>query len=184
MPLFESVNDLTDAASTLRRRYHGVIEVRDGQLKSIRFRPWPTVITRLRVWQDIRRRAAGGKNQDVCHLYYDQLWRQPNFLVLKYVVSSPGTSFATARCAATTLDAIAEIKKSDAIVCEASNARISERLLDRWGWDRHLMSSSRRHYIKRLYPNSPPLRSQQRELKIFPSASEHPTPVVPATAAR
>ncbi len=168
MPLFETVQDLDRDAATVRRRYHGVIEARDGRLSSIRLRPWPSLITRLRVWQDTRRRATEAQ-QDVCRLYYDQLWRQPNFLVLKYVVSSSGTSFATARAAAMALDAIADLKRSDAIVCEASNARISERLLDRWGWQRHLLSSSRRHYIKRLYPNSRPLTSAGHDLTIFPA---------------
>lgn len=162
MRLFETVDDLTDGATTLRDRYHGVIEVRDGKLHAIELRPWPTLVTRLRVWCDNRRRSSAPP-QDVCRLYYDQLWRQPNFLALKYVVSGPGTSFATARCAARTLDAIADIKRTDAIVCEASNARISERLLDRWGWQRHLIGSSRRHYIKRLYPDCPAARNPSLE---------------------
>ncbi|QDV68457.1 hypothetical protein Poly24_21660 [Rosistilla carotiformis] len=174
MPLFETVCDLEEGAATLQRRHHGVIEVRDGCLSSIHLRPWPTLVTRLRVWRDNRRRDSHSQ-QDVCRLYYDQLWSQPNFLVLKYVVSTPGTRFATARLAALTLDAIAEIKRTDAIVCEASNARLSERLLDRWGWQRHLLTSSRRHYIKRLYPNSAPLASPRHDLKIFAPTCEKTT---------
>ena len=49
------------------------------------------------------------------------------------------------------LDEIAKLKRTDAIVCEVSNWRISDRLLTRWGWESHLGESRRRHFIKRFY---------------------------------
>jgi hypothetical protein len=76
---------------------------------------------------------------------------QRNFLALKYLVSSMGTSFRTVRATLHVLDRIAEIKRTDAIVTEVTNFRISERALRRLGWERHLYGSKRRHYIKRFY---------------------------------
>jgi hypothetical protein len=53
------------------------------------------------------------------------------------------------------LDEIARLKGSDAIVAEVRNLRISNRLLHRWGWESHLPTSRRRHYIKRFYGSYP-----------------------------
>jgi hypothetical protein len=96
-------------------------------------------------------------------LYYNQPRRFPNFLALRYIVSTPRTSFRTSRRALATLDEIARIKRTDAIVCEAWNRRISDRLLHREGWERHLHHSRRRHYIKRFYGSYPPLESSPLE---------------------
>jgi hypothetical protein len=88
-------------------------------------------------------------------LYYNQPWKLPTFLTLKYLVSSCGTTFKTVRRALLVLDEIARIKQTDAIVCEASNLRISDRALNRFGWERHLPNSRHRHFIKRFYGEYP-----------------------------
>jgi hypothetical protein len=142
--------DLQQDADLLRTRHYGMIEVVDGQLYRIVLRPWPKLVSLPEVWwlgATYHARQSG----DRCRLYYNQPRSYPSFLALKYVVSSHGASFASFRRAVRTLDAIAAIKRSDAIVCEATNLRISERLLARWGWERHCLQSSRRHYIKRFY---------------------------------
>jgi len=54
------------------------------------------------------------------------------------------------------LDEIARIKRSDALLTDASNLRISDRLLARWGWVPHTSSRWHRHHIKRFYGNYPP----------------------------
>jgi hypothetical protein len=53
------------------------------------------------------------------------------------------------------LDEIARIKGIDALVCEAWNLRLSDRLLRRCGWERHVLHSRRRHFIKRFYGRYP-----------------------------
>jgi hypothetical protein len=58
------------------------------------------------------------------------------------------------------LDEIARIKQTDAIVCDVRNARISDRLLRRWGWESHVPQSRRRHFIKRFYGEYPDTRSE------------------------
>ena len=80
----------------------------------------------------------------------------PNFLALKYVLSSRDTTLATFRLSLTVLDQIAAIKRSDAIVADVTNLRISDRLLRRWGWEPHLTGDWRRHWIKRFYGSYPP----------------------------
>jgi hypothetical protein len=149
-PLWETAFDLERDADLLRRRAYGVIEVVGGRLARIVLRPWPKLVSLPEVWWlggNHHARAAG----DRCRLYYNQPRGCPNFLALKYVVSSHFATFASLRRALRTLDEIARIKQIDAIVCEASNLRISERSLARYGWERHCLDSARRHYIKRFY---------------------------------
>ncbi len=70
-------------------------------------------------------------------------------------VSSLSGKAATARaslyCATLVLDEIARLKRSHAIVAEINNPRISDRLMERWGWERHCLSWRGRHFIKRFY---------------------------------
>jgi hypothetical protein len=54
------------------------------------------------------------------------------------------------------LDEIARLKRSDALLCDVSNWRISERLMARFGWEPHCPSRWHRHYIKRFYGEYPP----------------------------
>lgn len=154
MRLFETIRSLSVDASVIRSRSFGVIEVRNGQLHQISFRPWPSMVSMWRVWSDVYLRPTRTPD-DACWLYFDQHITMPSYLLLKYIVSAPGTSFRTFRAATVALDEVARIKKSDAILCEATNSRISERLLDRWGWERHVPGSPRRHYIKRFYGEYP-----------------------------
>ena len=89
---------------------------------------------------------------DRCLLYYNQPRRCPNYLALKYVVSRVAIArFATFRKAAQTLDEVARIKQTDAILCDAWNLRISDRLFARWGWEPHKPQRWHRNFIKRFY---------------------------------
>ena len=153
--------DLASDADLIRRGRYGVIEIRKGRLASIAFRPWPKLISLPEVWW-----LGGGFHDrttgDVCRLYFNQPRSCPQYLALMYAVSSHDARYATIRRAAQVLDEVARIKASDAIVCEASNLRISDRLLTRWGWERHLPDSPRRHFIKRFYGNYPPAVADDR----------------------
>jgi hypothetical protein len=147
---FDQITDLRSQADRVRQSAHGVIEVVQGRLVRVRLRPYPKLasLPEVLVWGRLLHAYRRG---DRCLLYYNQPRRCPGFLTLKYLVSNAGTSFATFRRAVAVLDQIAELKRSDAIVAEVANVRISERLLARWGWQRHLAGSRRRHYIKRFY---------------------------------
>ncbi len=162
---FENVFDLEQNEQMIRDRRYGIIEVQDGRFHRIRFRPWPKTVSLPEVWWDSR--VSRGSESDLCKLYYNQPIGSSNFLALKYVVSSFGATFATVRQAALVLDEVARIKQTDAIVCEASNHRISDRLLRRWGWEPHLLHRRRRHFIKRFYgtyPAPPPPNAAARRV--------------------
>jgi hypothetical protein len=152
--LFQSVHSLTDEAAVLRDRRYGVIEMSDGRLSGVHLRPWPKIISLPEAWW------FGGWNHrrlqgDRCWLYYNQPRSCSNYLALRYIVSGREGSLASFHGGLVVLDEIARIKGTDAIVCDVTNSRISERLLSRWGWQRHVLHSPRRHYIKRFYGEYP-----------------------------
>ena len=165
MPFFQTITELDSNHDTIRNRRYGVIETIEGEFVRVRFRPWPKIISMAEIgW--LGNSAHTSKNGDRCVLYFNQPLSSPNFLALKYVVTNLGSSYKTFRKALTVLDRIAEIKRTDAIVTEASNLRLSDRFMQRMGWERHLEQSKRRHFIKRFYgiypsqtrENQPPVR--------------------------
>jgi hypothetical protein len=155
MKLFESVHDLRTGAPAVAERRYGVIEMRKGRLARIMLLPWPKLVSWPELWPVPWRYHLRGR-ADLCRLYYNQPRRFPNFLTLKYVVTTHGTGYRTFRGALTILDAVAAIKHSDAILCDVANARISDRLLARLGWEAHKPQRWHRNFIKRLYGKYPP----------------------------
>jgi hypothetical protein len=143
------VTDLLRDAERLRSWHAGMIETRQGELCQIVWRGWGRRLSWLesrtvgRLWH----RCWRG---DVCRLYFRHPRRHPDFLTLDYVESNAGTRLVTFRRALTTLDEIARLKNCWAVVCDASNERISDRLLARWGWEPHAPMPWRRNFIKRL----------------------------------
>jgi hypothetical protein len=153
--LFETVFDLEAGAAQLRRRRYGVIEIEHGRLTQIRLKPFPKIGSLVEVhwisqWRGKRRPA------DRCQLFYNQPVQHTNFLTLSYIESTFQTSWKSISRALRALDHIARIKRSDAILTEVSNTHISDRLMRRLGWERHLPKSRKRHYIKRFYGQFPP----------------------------
>lgn len=150
-----TVTDLSAEEARIRGMRHGVIEVVEERFVGVHARPWPKLASLWEVgWLGKQSQRHAIHNR--CLLYFSQPRRMPNFLTLKYIVSSPGTSMATFRGTLLLLDEIARIKRTDAIVCEVSHARISDRLLERWGWQPHCPDRRRRHFIKRFYGDYPP----------------------------
>jgi hypothetical protein len=145
-----TVVDMEADRDRLTRWRHGVIEVSGGRLVAIHRQLWSKCVSLFGVWwfQWIWHEHRAG---DYCRLYYSQPAHLPQFLALKFVVSYRNTSFSSFHGALRVLDEIARLKKTDAIVCEVRSSKISARLLHRWGWERHLVGSHRRHYIKRFY---------------------------------
>jgi hypothetical protein len=140
----------------LRGARYGTVEVRDGRLWAIHLRRFPKFVSGFEAELVGRRyrRAAG----DCCLVYYDQPRRFPSFLAIKFVISRRDCSFATLRHALAVLDAVAQVKRSDAILCDVWNRRISDRLLARWGWEPHKPQRWHRNYIKRFYGVYPQTR--------------------------
>jgi hypothetical protein len=151
MPLFRSITDLASEAELVRRGRYGVIEVADGRFRRVLLRPWPTILVGPEVlwlgrWMHQRRSG------DRLLLYYNHPRRFPNFLTLIYALSARQTSVRSVRVGLEVLDEIARLKRSDALLCDASNWRISERFMRRYGWSPHCPAEWwHRHFIKRFY---------------------------------
>lgn len=144
---FLTVSQLSDR-TVLARRY-GVIEARHGLMQAVHFRPFPKFASHAEAWLD-RTTRNWRRAEDVCWLYFNEPRSCPGFLTLAYVFSSSKTSLATALAALAALDEIARIKRCDAIVCDASNLRLSERMMKRYGFVRHAQSLAGRNFIKRF----------------------------------
>lgn len=148
------IRDLSAGADLLRRGRYGMIEARAGEFRRVVLRPWPKLVSLPGVYwaRWFHDRTQG----DWCRLYYLQPRHLNNFLALNYIVSGGEGSLATLRRALEAFDAIAWLKQTDALVCDAANSRISHRLLLRWGWTSHCDDSVwHRHYIKRFYGTYP-----------------------------
>lgn len=154
-PLFETAADFRAGADVLRRRRYGVIEAAGGHFKRVLLRPFPRLVFLPQIFLGdyLHHRRLG----DRCLLYYNQPWRFPNFLAVKYVISSRGTTYGTCRRVLEALDQIARLKGSDALLGEVTNWRISSGILERLGWEPHTRSRLRRNYIKRFYGQYPDL---------------------------
>jgi hypothetical protein len=148
--VIETTTDLDAARDRICVRRYGVIETVSGDLRSIRLRPWPKLVSLPEIWPQGARYHMRGE-VDRCLLYYNQPWRMPNFLALRYIVSTPRTSYRTFRASLKVLDAIAELKRIDAIVCDAANVRLSDRLMARLGWEPLAPRRWHRNFIRRFY---------------------------------
>lgn len=155
--LGETVVDFEADRERIRARHYGVVEIVGGELAAIHLRPWPKLLALPEILPFGTRYHASGA-ADRCLLYYNQPRRMPNYLALKYMVSTLGTRYATFRAALTVLDAIAALKQSDAILCDAANVRITDRLLARFGWEPHKPERWHRNFIRRFYGNYPTVR--------------------------
>ncbi len=152
--LGQTITDWNTGQETLRRRRYGVIETAAGKLVAIHLRPFPKIFSWPEIWPAGAAYHARGQ-ADRCLLYYNQPRGSSNFLALKYMVSTLGTSYATSRAALTTLDALAQLKRTDALLCDAFNQRLSDRLLQRHGWVSHKPQRWHRNFIKRFYGEYP-----------------------------
>lgn len=143
------ITDLRTSRDVLRRRRYGVIETRGGTLESVTLRPWPHFLSLRELWPLGDEWRPPGP-ADRCRLYYNHPRRHDRFIALRYVACTRGTSYKTFRKALATLDQIAQIKRVDALLCDAGNARLSDRFLRRMGWEPHAPAWRRRNYIRRF----------------------------------
>lgn len=148
--LRETIHELNGERDRLSAWRYGVIETVSGELVAVHLKAWPKFVSLPELWPLGLRYHAKGQ-PDRCLLYYNQPRRMPNFLALRYVVSTAGTSYRTFRAALLALDAIAEVKRIDAIVCDAANMRLSDRLMARLGWEPHKPQRWHRNFIRRFY---------------------------------
>ncbi|MEZ6093511.1 MAG: hypothetical protein R3C03_04620 [Pirellulaceae bacterium] len=150
MDWFKPFDSIEENADKIRRHRYGVLTVSNCKLVDIRFRPWPKLISSMEVAWFGKWNHTSSK-QAACRIYYNQPLSHSNYLSLSYIEAAANSGYGNLYRAMSYLDLIAYYKRSDAILCEISNIRISDRLMRRGGWERHLENSRRRHWIKRFY---------------------------------
>ncbi len=153
------VTQIGQQSQQLAARRAGHIVVQGGRLVAVFGRWWPYLGNHLRAAWDQRFRKT---EADRCELFYHVAISSPQFLTLSYIHSGEKTSLASVYAATLVLDEIARIKRSFAIVCNVTNDRITDRVLERWGWQSHCHAWSGRHFIKRFYGNYPEIANSWR----------------------
>lgn len=153
----------------LASRSYGRIVTENASLVGIYGRWWPYLGDMFQVALD---QAFRNCKRDRCELYYHQAIGSPGFLTLSYIRSGPETRAATCYAAMLILDEVARIRNANALVANVTNSRITDRLAERWGWERHCLNWKGRHFIKRFYGVYPELPQGWRsKLSIAPPAS-------------
>ena len=141
------VHSIEQNRESLRSWRYGEIEIANGQLTSIYPRWWPRLGSR---WESYWDRYNRKLPTDFCVAYYAFPRSAPGYMSLLYARSGPSTQYKTIYRAVFTLEQIAKLRNSNAIVCEMISERGTERLMNRWGYVRHALSLGDNHYIKRL----------------------------------
>lgn len=153
------VSHLETQVQLIVNRRSGLIVTSEGALQAVYGRWWPYQGTHLHALYDQYWRQTGG---DYCQLYYHVPWNAPQFLTLDYIRSPRTTCVPTIQAALFVLDEIARLKGSLAIVCNVINDRLTDRVLQRWGWEKHCAHWSGRHFIKRFYGHFPTIPTRWR----------------------
>ena len=136
----------------IRRWRCGRIVMQAGRLLRIQRRWWTGSVSVAQVWWQSR---YGRGEDDRCWLDYHQPIGMPGFLTLDYIHSGKTAGYKSFLGACHVLDEIARLRSANAIVAHVTNAAISDRLLTRLGWQRHLEHWSGRHWIRRFYDGYP-----------------------------
>src|SRR4051812_49135807 len=92
----QSIGDLAAGCDNIRAHRYGVIETADGELRAVHLRLWPKLLATPDLFPLGPRYHRRGE-ADRCLLYFNQPRRMSNFLALKYIVTTFGTSFRTFR---------------------------------------------------------------------------------------
>lgn len=151
----DSVSNPTLNENEIRSWRCGRILMKAGKLVEIQRRLACGNVSVAEVWWQAK---FGRRDDDYCWLDYHQPLGMPGFLTLDYIRSGTLASYRTFIGACHVLDEIARIRSASAIVAHVTNRNISDRLLQRHGWDRHLEHWKGRHWIRRFYDGYPPSR--------------------------
>lgn len=146
---YQNLSDHVDAIKQLRC---GRILMESGCLVAIEEHRFASPVSIAQVWWESNHGRIRG---DVCHLDFHVPRGMQGFITLDYVRSGDQTSYKTFRGACNLLNEIARIQNACAIVAHITNGRITDRLLERNGWQRHMKNWRGRHFIRRFYDGYP-----------------------------
>lgn len=151
----DSVSDPRNNEDKIRRWRSGRIVMQAGKLVEIQQRFFSGTVSVAEVWLQAK---FGRRAEDRCWLDYHQPRGMPSFLTLDYIRTGTMASYNTFISAFQILDEIARIRATAAIVTHVTNRHISNRLLMRHGWERHMECWKGRHCIRRYYGSYPKSR--------------------------
>ncbi len=151
----DSVSDPRANEAKIRQWKCGRIVMRAGKLIEIQQRLLCGNVSVAEVWLQAK---YGRRDDDCCWLDYHQPLGMPSFLTLDYIRAGTLASYKTLIGACQTLDEIARIRSTAAVVAHVTNRNISDRLLLRHGWERHMEHWKGRHWIRRYYDGYPKSR--------------------------
>jgi hypothetical protein len=146
------ITDIESSHDHLRRWRCGRIIVQDGKLIRVEHRLMCGSASMAQVWWQMK---YGRTDDDLVWLDYHQPIGMPAFLTLDYIRSGKRAGYRSFIAAIHLLNEIARIRGSQAIVAHVSNGKISDRLLERQGWQRHMPQWNGRHWIRRFYDGYP-----------------------------
>ncbi len=126
---------------------YGVVEVHNDHVYHIQRRLLPKLPSIWEAWLDAHWRRLP---ENEVRLYYNVPYRCGGFMILAYARAGSKTSLASFRTGLSVLEEIAELKRLQAIVCHATNPRLTERVMNYFGYTRHASHLKGYHYIKRL----------------------------------
>jgi hypothetical protein len=126
---------------------YGTVVLREGKAIAIRARWWPRWGS---IWGAMSDRVVRTLPIDECRFYYSFPRSAPGYLSLLYVHAGEKTTYATFHQGILALDAIASIRKAYGIVCQVTNDRLTDRMMNRWGYVKHAAALGDNHYIRRL----------------------------------
>ncbi len=139
-------------ADKIRRWRSGRIVMKAGRLVEVQRRLTTGSVSVAQVWWQAK---YGRSDDDVCWIDYHQPFGMSQFLTLDYVRAGNRAGYQSFRGAAHVLDEIARLRGSLAIVAHVTNSQLTDRLLVRLGWQRHLDGWKGRHWIRRFYDGYP-----------------------------
>ncbi|TWU51346.1 hypothetical protein [Rubripirellula reticaptiva] len=149
----DSITDPVENVAKIQKWRYGRIVMRAGKLVEIQRRLTCGSVSMAQVWWQAK---YGRSDDEICWIDYHTPFGMPSFLTLDYIRAGTYAGYCSFSGACHVLDEVARIRGASAIVAHVSNGNISDRLLTRLGWERHLESWNGRHWIRRFYDGYPP----------------------------
>lgn len=143
----EPITDFKSQLDRVKSLRCGRIEVSEGRVIAIHPRRSIATASLMGVWWDI---FAGRGNHSRCEIDFHIPRGMPAFITLDYIRAGRSAGYASFRRCVQTLEQIARLKGSHAIVANVTNPMITDRLLTRLGWQQHCLDWRGRHWIRRF----------------------------------
>jgi hypothetical protein len=127
------------------------LRAREGARCTYSFRFTPRWFPRLASRWDVLQDGLRPRERDkACSVWYSFPLQSPGFMTVQYLVCGRQTPYATLRKCVELVSRIANARGCQAVVCQAISDRLTERVMNRWGYVRHAETVGPNHYILRL----------------------------------